>query len=279
MPKSINQLKPLTTFANQQVFLRRCSPSTFLILTLGLFLVFQSCGLDVEDPTPPSPPQWIPKSLPEEWPERGIDAYENGGIFVEWYPNPEDDIKGYYLKKARYYEESDSLGTFGLQQYIKNENQNPIQYLDEEAWGRVRYYYILEAISESDNLSQPSDTVYYSILPSIATEAMIPNGNDGTLGDSRKFKWRYYHGVEMEKFTLTILTESGDLIYRLEFSPTAYHGYDESWTIPDTVGLIHGTKYLWRIDMGARYQNGYEFVGAESGWARFLYADQDILAP
>ena len=52
-------------------------------LTFSLSLLTIQCGLNIEDSTPPSPPVWVQKSLPEEWPEPGIDAHESGGIFLE----------------------------------------------------------------------------------------------------------------------------------------------------------------------------------------------------
>ena len=88
--------------------------STFRLLLSLIFFNFISCGLDIEDPTPPSTPVWVQKSLPEIWPERGIDAHESGGIFLEWEPNPEDDIEAYSIFRAERFEEDDSLGKYEL---------------------------------------------------------------------------------------------------------------------------------------------------------------------
>ena len=235
-------------------------------------LIFQ-CGFDVEDPTPPSPPVWVQKSLPEQWPEQGIDAHESGGLFLEWYSNDSEDIKGYHLRKARYFDDLDSLGSFGFTHYIENTAGNTIQFVDETVWGRVKYFFILESENESGTFSGPSDTISYSILPAIRPETMVPNGSLDTLNEARELSWIYYYAVEMENYTVTILDFEGKCVLREEFSPSSFTGYNEKWRIPDALTLENETRYQWRIDIGAAYQDGYETVGAESLWAIFYYKD------
>jgi hypothetical protein len=56
------------TYYTMQTQLLICIPTMFFLIVL---IVLIGCGFDVEDPTPPSPPMWVEKSLLEEWPERG----------------------------------------------------------------------------------------------------------------------------------------------------------------------------------------------------------------
>ena len=112
------------------------------LLTINLSLLTIQCGLDIEDPTPPSSPVWVQKSLPEEWPERGIDAHESGGIYLEWEPNPEENIASYWLFIARYFPENDSLGEY--ETLWSNIPESQINFLHSEAAARITYYYKLK---------------------------------------------------------------------------------------------------------------------------------------
>ena len=85
-------------------------PIGIVVLCIGLNI--QSCGIDVEDPKLPKSPTWVHKSFPEEWPERGIDAHETNGIYLEWEPNGGTDISAYHIYRATYYEYNDSLGHY-----------------------------------------------------------------------------------------------------------------------------------------------------------------------
>jgi hypothetical protein len=239
-----------------------------VLLFLGLVL---SCGLDLEDPTIPSPPQWIPKSLPEEWPERGIDAHESGGIFLEWAPNPEDIIAAYLIYSTQNYDENDSLGDYELLQRIEVESNMVLNYIHSDAIIHTKYFYKLKAENNSKDLSDFSDALEYTLLPAISSNIMTPNGNTDVIGTSRQLIWGYDYRIEMENYCLTIITRSDSCIARVVLSPTNYIDGSESWIIPGTVVLDSNTVYKWRIDTGAKYMNELETFGSESNWATFLY--------
>jgi hypothetical protein len=247
--------------------------STIICVVLFQFsiITFHSCGLDVEDPIPPSPPVWVQKSLPEEWPERGIDAYESGGIFLEWESSIEEDIIAYNIYRATWYEVNDSLGEFDLLRRLERDLTSR-QYLDLNTEARIRYYYRLRAEDASNNLSDYSDSLSYKILPSITTEWQAPNGLNSILPIDRHLQWLYLWSVEMENYCITVLSENQKLIARHIFVPGNYIGNFESWQIPDSVVLDYGKIYHWRIDTGAKYIGGNETTGSESAWATFLYA-------
>jgi hypothetical protein len=276
MSKIINQLKHLSTFASRQSFPRQwVLPYDFRLSTLGLLLTFSlltiQCGLDVEDPTPPSPPVWVQKSLPEEWPECGIDAHESGGIILEWDPSPEDNIVRYLIFSAQYYDENDSLGDYEVLGSNTPETTIRLNFLDSEAATQVKYYYKLKAEDLAGNLSVFSDSVGYTLLRSLNHETMSPNGNSDTLNDSRSLTWRYTYDIEMENYCLTILSQNDSFVSRVVISPTDYLNGIESWSIPEAVALDSNKIYKWRIDVGAQYENNVETSGSESVWATFLY--------
>jgi hypothetical protein len=278
MSKNINQLNRLSTFASHHNDPRpRFLLSNFRLSTFGLLLPFilliSSCGLDVEDPTPPSAPVWVQKSLPEEWPERGIDAHESGGIFLEWEPNPQDNNAVYLLYRAQYFEIQDSLGHYDLIATVENKAIERHQFLDESVQVRVQYYYKLKAEDQSDNQSALSDSLFYTLLPQISNDGMKPNGVVDTLSNDRELSWNYRYNVEMEDYGLTLIDIDGSLIHRVRLTPKDYIAGRESYLIPDSIQLIHRSLYRWRVDTGAEYVEGRERMGSESSWGTFLYVD------
>ena len=279
MAKFINKPKHIISFASHLKWPRpRFLNSTFRLSTLGLLLTFNfaflisACGLDIEDSTPPSAPVWVQKSLPEEWPECGIDAHESGGIFLEWEPNPiEENITSYLLHRAEYFELEDSLGDFELHSTLMLESSSVLEYIDRSTAVNTRYHYVLFAEDGSENRSTPSDTLGYMRLGAISSASMFPNDLSVPLDSDRKLQWTYSYDVAMENYTMTILSADNGLILRREITPGNYIGVREYFNVPDTTVLISGSVYKWRVDMGGLYEENWETAGSESMWATFLY--------
>ena len=261
--------------AKRQVILacRRFSHSTFGLMFIFSLLTFQSCGLDVEDSTPPSPPVWVQKSLPEEWPERGIDAHESGGIFLEWLPNlPEENVQNYLLYFAEYLDSQDSLGDYELLSRIESATQSAIEFIHRSSRPEIRYYYVLISKDLSGNLSLPSDTLSYQLLNPVISADMRPNGLALPLNSDRRLEWAFQYSIAMENYLITILDNQDNIVLRKELVPGNYTGGWEYFTIPDTIALQSESVYKWRIDMGSQYMDGRERSGSESPWASFLYS-------
>jgi hypothetical protein len=246
---------------------------TLLLLFTFHFSLFtiQACGLDIEDPTPPLPPVWVQKSLPEEWPERGIDAHESGGIYLEWMANQAEDIVAYYVYRAIWHSANDSIGDYILLTRLETISSPDLEYIDREAEIRIPYYYKLRSEDIAENISNYSDSLFYSLLPQLNVATMNPNDENDTLDIQRRLSWRYHTSNEMENYCLTILTDTNELILRNVLTPGNYVGSDESWQIPSGILLIDANKYIWRIDTGAFYMSGFETAGSESQWATFIY--------
>ena len=280
MSKISNHPKQISCSASPQSYPRPdCSHSTFRPLTFGLLLIiqfsifnFQSCGLDVEDPTPPSRPVWVQKSLPAEWPERGIDAHESGGIYLEWEPNPEDNIVSYLIYRAEYFDVKDSLGDYELLSVSEVDHGSKLEYLDESVKIKTQYYFKLKAEDSTRNRSGFSDSTGFSVLLQIPGSRMNPNGLSDVLHIERILIWWYDTHIEMENYCLTLTTISDDFITRYIFNPGDYINGTEYFIIPNSIDLVQGQIYKWRIDAGAVYVDGIETAGSESTWATFLYA-------
>lgn len=237
-------------------------------------LTLDSCGLDIEDSTPPSKPQWIEKSMPDEWPERGIDANQNSDIFIEWEKNPAEDIVAYYVYRAELDVTDNYMSEFSLLVRLEAESLQHTEYLDDQASTGVGYFYKLRSLDDSNNLSSYSDSAYYELLPNIGVQTMNPNAVSDQLGESRILSWQYTYTIEMENYQVTILTESNELVHRSTFSPGDYTGSGPSeWIIPLDVVFVSGEVYKWRIDTAAKYVSGKETSGSESNWACFHYLE------
>ena len=167
MLKIINKPNRILSFASQSTGPRpRFLLSTFRLLFTFIFsFLISACGLDIEDPTPPSPPVWVEKSLPEEWPERGIDAHETNGIYLEWMPNPQNEnISKYLVFRAEYFEVVDSLDNFIQIEIIDQQVPEITEYIDHLAVFGIRYYYKLKAEDRAGNVSLFSDSLTYKLL-------------------------------------------------------------------------------------------------------------------
>jgi hypothetical protein len=242
------------------------------LLTFNFALLISACGLDIEDPTPPSPPQWVQKSLPEEWPERGIDAHEIGGIFLEWESNlPRENISEYLLYRARNFIAKDSLGAFHYLTSVQQSNPSSLGYIDREILESSMYTYRLLAIDDSDNSSPYSDSISYTWLLPVEQATMSPNGLSDPLDVERKLHWAYEYHIRMESYCITILDSNNDLILRHISNPNSYVGGSQAWQIPLEISLVSGNVYKWRVDLDGGYIDQLETAGSESLWATFLY--------
>jgi hypothetical protein len=277
MSFSIKLLKHISQFVSHRSLpLSIYYSSTFRHWSFGLFLIFHfsffifNCGLNIEDATPPSPPQWVQKSLPEEWPERGIDAHESGGIYLEWEHSLQEDIALYSIYRSIWFDELDSLGGDELVARLNVDLNFQSEYVDRQADIRMQYMYKINCSDVSNNVSEFSDPQFYSLLPQLGVGSMHPNGPFAQLSN-RTLSWAYYHGFEMEDYNLTILKSDDSFLMRVIIVPGNYIGDRESWQIPEYVDLDSAGIYKWRLDMSAKYVDGFESAGSETPWARFLY--------
>ena len=242
-----------------------------ILVMLALPVLISQCGLDIEDPTPPSAPRWVQKSFLEVWPERGIDAHESGGIYMEWLPNPEDNVVAYYIYRAEYYTLGDSLGDFEQLSRFDMESINALEFIDSDAKLQQKYFYTIRASDNSKNMSVFSDTITYMSLIQVPLGLMSPNGTHDILPNTRELRWSYNYLFETENYCLTILSQNDELILRSSFFPTNYSGWTESWHIPDEIYFESGNIYKWRIDGIGSYDDNIETAGSESEWASFMY--------
>ena len=279
MTKIINQLIRLSIFASHHNDPRASflpfdfRPSTFGLLLIFSFLIL-NCGIDVEDPTPLPPPVWVQKSLPEEWPERGIDAHESVGIYLEWEVELDNDIIAYKIYRADYDALLDSVGRFEQIFRLESEGMITSKYIDTNIELNKHYIYKLKSENTAGDISTFSEPGEYTLLPQISLIEMVPNGRTETMRENAPLSWIYEYGLEMEDYIITLVSEENELVIRSQFSPGNYIGGRDYWRIPKNASLIVGDIYKWRIEVGAHYFDGWETAGSESAWANFLYIGQ-----
>ena len=226
--------------------------------------------MDIEDPTPPSQPVWVQKSLPEVWPERGIDAHESGGINLEWQFNGGDEVASYCIYRAEYDDLIDSLSDYILVENVEVENLEDFSFVDQNIVIGKKYYYKLCSIDIANNRSIFSDSIQYKSTPKVDRSTLSPNSTITALAKTRGLSWNSYYHMEMTNYIITVIKPPSRVVTRSLFYPASYIGR-ETWIIPDSVTLDSGQVYLWRVDTGDEYINDVETAGSESDWASFLY--------
>ena len=245
----------------------------YLLLIASVSIIVK-CGLNIEDPTPPSTPQWVQKSTPEQWPERGIDAHESGGIYLEWEAYPFDEsIDEYLIYRAEYFEFADSIGNFDLIWRANIPSMAGNEHIDRDVQENTTYYYKMKAKDISQNTSAFSDSLEYTLLPQINTATLSPNGLFQELNASRALSWNFFYDITVEKFCVTILSNTNEFVARQLLVPANYHGGNEVWIIPIDVYLSPEVTYKWRVDMCANFRGGLEMTGSESVWATFIFKE------
>lgn len=242
----------------------------FLIFIFS-FLILSGCGFDVEDPTPPDPPQWVPKSLPEEWPERGIDAHESGGIFLEWEIESCEGIIGHRIYRAIVDTSKEDLVGYTQIHFIECDTRYNGSYIDIDVIPGNYYSYYLRTVSGDNSASMASDTLTYSLHSKPIFSTMTPSSITDTITYQDPLSWNYYYNNDVEVYHLTLVSSDGVLIIRDVFPPGNYLGRTERWTLSDDLNLIDGYIYQWRIDPSSNYNNDRETRGSESDWAKFVF--------
>jgi hypothetical protein len=239
------------------------------ILALILFSI-GNCGIDVEDAEAPEAPLWVKKSAPIDWPERGIDAHEGGQIFLQWNASRDEDVGEYLLYRSLSDSKKDTLKHTALIANIESNSMEIYSYLDNEINELDYYAYWLIALNDAGNRSMNSDTLYYSVMPSIYYDTMIPNSLSLPVIPPIQFSWNPGYWVEMliQDFTITIIREDGVMIIRERFAPSNYVSHVETWVLPNTFDL-EPSLYHWRIDVASDYHGDVEAQGGESEWAAF----------
>ncbi|MCD6233919.1 MAG: hypothetical protein J7K63_02615 [Candidatus Marinimicrobia bacterium] len=249
------------------------------ILLLG-FLLFSVFGCeDVEDPNPPQRPFMVPKSLPWEYEESGIDADDKvAGIYLEWYRNPDPELEGYIIYRAPDTSETGELDYVAVDTvytYSFNPALSDTEYVDTDIEFGTLYYYYIRALDVSENKSDPSDTVRYNLTPS-------PGNCEPNLSEKApvkpEFSWKFpndfqysinYYYIRLENIT----TRQTVWFYGIPRFDYTGHGQSVTFNTDGKAAepvLSPNYTYRWKVDaIGRQDPAGFEIEGSESPWITF----------
>jgi len=149
-----------------------------ILIISGIVFLMLNCedfnlGNDLEDPISPSPPEFIPQSLPADTIQTGIGPAEYvRGIYLEWYSNTESDIGGYYIYRAENSTDStfELLDTVEVYTNIFESNS----YIDTLVNYYTYYFYFITAYDYGKNESAHSDTIRYMLTEKV--DLVTPDG-------------------------------------------------------------------------------------------------------
>lgn len=242
----------------------------YAIIGFQFSCIFIQCGESIEDPDPPSRPIWIEKSAPLSIIETGIRPYAEGdGILLEWHPNLENDLAGYKLYRAgddikNKFEKIADINAFTV-------GGADTFYIDDLINFNTDYFYFLKAYDQAGNLSVPSDTLRYRLIPKVE-----PTSPYGTISSPQPaFEW---YDFSSETFQYVIRIEvflSREVIWISQFRRPNYTDFlqkiayncDGTATISS---LNSGTTYQWCIKAISLIDNyNLDLGGSLSNWAYF----------
>lgn len=257
-----------------------------LLFLLSLFVIAFQCN-DVENPNPPKIPKIVAKSIPEKFTEKGIDAIEEqDAIIIQWEANSEKDLEGYYIYRAA---DTININSDDKLEYskivtISVNYVNPIatatEYIDYEVSKKIQYFYYIRAFNQSENVSDPSDTISYKLAgkPSLT----CPQGNvcpeDGSIASQNPtFSFKYSSDIDygISYFIIKVADINGDSLWCYGFPREGYDGRNQIINFNEDGGslvdtLTSGGQYQWKIDaITAIGYNTPEIEGAESAWIQF----------
>ncbi|MBN1406506.1 MAG: hypothetical protein JW956_01880, partial [Calditrichaceae bacterium] len=251
------------------------------IFILVIIVLLINCS--EKDPIDPDPPNKVIMVLKEEGfdtleVERGIDAAPNpdkpvSAIELNWY----EPLDKYRVAYYNIYRTVHDKGKLFYELIGNTENQINLPdtvFIDTTLTntnGENPYWYYVTAVNEDGKESEPSDTVYYTLIDK-AAELSINNNSPILRSTTIAFTWRvssipasgYYLRVEQiisENFT-PIVYFKDFLEDDIDYSPPQTYSVSvDSFFSP----VNNGSQYRWRIDC----KGNNRYMGAESDWSTF----------
>jgi hypothetical protein len=240
-----------------------CRQLFALTAVLGVFILMIGCGEDSPDTdsTPPVTPVLKPRSADSLYEESGIRPEPSGvqayWIRVEWYPNTEDDLEGYFIYRRG--EEDEDFPESYYDNVVLGEDfylgEDPY-YIDRDtpdlrpdpSTGDTRgYYYALRAYDESGNISDFSPVAYYRLIANPFSLSVTTS----YTGD-HYLDWTFQSGPEVfiDYYMLRVWDkDTGQPMWwrkYSDFSSTQHVLLDDGNAL---VTFIPGHWYVWKLSV------------------------------
>lgn len=212
---------------------------------------------DVESPLPPKVHLYNPAIPDDDWGPYALT--ETDGIHIEWDANEEDDIAKYKIYRASQSDEGYQL--------IATLSKDKLFYEDTDTRVETKYYYRITAVDESDNESNMSQTISYTLLHKAVLRE--PPDQSVVRTASPVFKWLEVNNTQSYVVRVFINAEDKTTPWKEIWKSREVFPFDElqlSYNEDNraTEPLKNGKRYRWRVDASSG-----RTVGSRSNWYHF----------
>jgi len=241
-----------------------------LIILFFMFSLLIRCeNGDVNKEPPPARVLLVERTPDTGAIEHGIDAKfnpnqtETNSIFIEWHPNQEKTLSGYYVYRS----ESFDKNYVAVGKITRDYGIIDTTYEDNNVSLHQRYYYFVKAFDEFNQFSEPSDTVNYKLVENPILSEPNPGYN---ASNSPVFVWNFNVNYIPGSFIFRLLKKEGEVFKPLiteEIWLDVEYKTHQEWSL-DKISpylTLPTGNYKWRIDI----IGSEDFHGAESDWLDF----------
>jgi hypothetical protein len=254
------------------------APFYLIIFIQFVFLFIFSCGENIEDPDPPSAPEWAVSTPMLNLLKIGANPIHNDdGIQLIWRPNSEPDISGYFLYRQKdaadeEFEIIADVTAYGLSGIDTSMVDNTVS-------KDISYLYYLKAYDQAGNLSLPSDTIQYQPVEKVYLRSPLESISNGQPA----FEWHDDNYSRNQEYLLRLeALDNQEVIWISRFHPPNYGDFFQRISYNNdgfavTAALESGTSYRWCIEtilstdttLLDTIQIDYSLGGSLSNWGYF----------
>jgi hypothetical protein len=245
------------------------------VCLVGLFIAMQGCSPKGSPIVQLGAPRFVPQSQPDSVIETGIGQDPtSGGIFLQWYNDV--NAAGYKVFRADSTNlRGDPINFRVVGNVITSGTPSDTSMVDVlSVQAGVKYYYFVRAYKSDGALSDPSDTVSYTL--EARPILYYPTANSSISLPFSFFDWNDYAGGG---YTVVRVMDNtsipGSIIWVSGRFRANVHGSDHDPNINfnsdgrATGRILAGHIYQWRVDKFDVDSTGRMYEGARSAWGTF----------
>lgn len=240
------------------------------LLSACVIISFQACAPNGPVISELGTPKLVPQSQPDSSFEAGIGQEPGtGGMFLQWYRTP--GAAGYKVYRSDSTDlKGAPVGFQNIGNVISSSSLNDTSMVDVAAWVGITYYYCLKGYSADGRLSNPSDTVNYTLLG--RPSPRLPKSGDTVALQSVDFGWVDNTGGGYTVIRVRSISPLPPSLVWVSKRFVSYHSYSAREFNCDSTAidqLVRGRSYQWRVDRFNVDGNGRPFEGSRSAWSAF----------
>ncbi|HEY9166021.1 MAG TPA: hypothetical protein VIS48_07670 [Candidatus Kryptonia bacterium] len=237
------------------------------IAVAGMAIYSLSCSTTAPKTASLAAPKFVPQSQPDSIAETGIGQdVTTGGIYLQWYIVP--DAAGYKLFRA---DTSDPGGNplgFSIVANVSVASSlSDTSVVDNASLTTdKKYFYYLRSYLSDGSMSDPSDTINYTLWPRSALN--LPQNHAFIDSGDANLKWIDYAAGG---FTVIRMTDMAVFPNKYIWITPRFQSFGGTFTIrffdfdgSATSRLISHHSYQWRVDRFNTDQTGRPYIGSRS---------------